>query len=370
MNTIFALFFLFWALCVIAVYNLYLWQRDKKLADHLREEMSFIPLLSRTPKVSALVAAWSEHDRIDPHIRSFLSLTYPEIELILCAGGIDDTFERAQRYAGKNITVLEQRQGEGKQHALARCLGYASGEIIFLTDADCLYDDQALVKLLAVLINEKEVAATGRYSPLLEQREHAFVSNQWAVDTYARAKCGKYVYGLIGRNAALTRTSLEDSEALKVNVSIGTDHYLAKLLVSQGRQIRYVHESMVATNYHTNVGHYVRQQSRWLRNIVLHGRHFGAYTEALSAVLKCAIGMTAMGLPLLIPLIGPFAMAFWLAGILFASVNRIRYLKFSQRCGQTTPKRAFINAPIYALLDLYALACAGWEMILGRQYRW
>jgi len=358
------------ALCAVLGYNLYLWQRDKELADNLREKMSTVPRLSHTPKVSALVAAWNERDHIDAHICSFLSLTYPDIELILCAGGADGTFECAQRYAGQKVAILEQRQGEGKQRALARCLEHASGEIIYLTDADCLYDEKALVRLLDVLVNEKEVAATGRYSPLLEQREQAFASNQWAVDTYARAKAGKHVGGLIGRNAALTRLSLEETEALKVHVPIGTDHYLSKLLLSQGKQIRYVHESMVATNYHTDIRRYVRQQSRWLRNIMLHGRHFGAYGEVMSATVKCVIGMAAFSLPLLTPLVGPVAIIFWLLGLIFASVNRIRYLKFSQRCGQATPLSAFGNAPLYALLDLYTLAIAGWEMVLGRQYRW
>ncbi|RPJ22342.1 MAG: glycosyltransferase [Chloroflexi bacterium] len=364
------LIFLFLALCAVLAYNVYRWQQDKTLADRLREKTSSTPRLSQTPKVSVLVAAWNEQDCIDAHICSFLALTYPDIELILCAGGTDGTFECARQYAGPKVVVLEQQQGEGKQRALARCLEYASGEIIYLIDADCLYDENALIRLLDVLVNENEVAATGRYSPLQEQRENAFASNQWAVDTYARARSGKHVGGLIGRNAALTRLSLEDTEALKVDVPIGTDQYLSKLLLSRGKQIRYVHESMVATQYHTNIRPYLRQQSRWLRNIILHGRHFGAQEEVMSAELKCAIGMTAVGLPLLFPLIGPIAIAVWLLGLIFASVNRVRYLKFSQRCGQVTPPRAFLSAPLYALLDLYTLANAGWEMILGRQYRW
>jgi cellulose synthase/poly-beta-1,6-N-acetylglucosamine synthase-like glycosyltransferase len=354
----------------VVAYNWRQWQRDKALAARLRSARTPIPKLSRTPKVSALVAAWNEHDHIDAHIRSFLALTYPDIELILCAGGDDDTLERARRYASERVIVLEQHPGEGKQRALARCLEHASGELIYLTDADCLYDDEALTRLLAVLINEREVAVTGRFAPLPTQRTHPFICNQWAVDTYARARSGAYIRGLIGRNAALIRTALIESRALEAVVPIGTDYYLAKRLIAQGQRIRYVHDSIVATHYHAQIRPYMRQQTRWLRNVVVHGRRFGAYDEVTSAIRNCGIGAMATGMSLLWPFLGSLALAVWLVIFVFVTVNRIRYLNFTQECGQHMPQSAYTTAPIYAVLDLYTLASAGLDMLLRRRDRW
>ena len=46
--------------------------------------------------------------------------------------------------------------------ALARCYDRSSGEIIYLTDADCLFDGEALARLLAPIMNEGEQVTTGR----------------------------------------------------------------------------------------------------------------------------------------------------------------------------------------------------------------
>src|SRR5687768_5466499 len=88
--------------------------------------------------VSILVAAWNEAEHIDDLIASCLRWAYPRKELVLCAGGADDTLRRARRWEGAGVRVLEQLPGEGKQGALERCLREATGEIIVLTDADCV----------------------------------------------------------------------------------------------------------------------------------------------------------------------------------------------------------------------------------------
>src|SRR4051812_4534366 len=88
-------------LATVGARNWRLWKRDKELATRLRLDKSVPPTLRQMPRISALVAGWNEHDRIEDHIRSFLALSYPNIELILCAGGDDDTFERALQYASE-----------------------------------------------------------------------------------------------------------------------------------------------------------------------------------------------------------------------------------------------------------------------------
>ena len=82
------------------------------------------------PKVSVLVAAWNEADNIDQLVESFNALSYPNRELVLCAGGADDTYGRAGRWSGPRVKVDEQRPGEGKQAALRRTLPKADGEIV------------------------------------------------------------------------------------------------------------------------------------------------------------------------------------------------------------------------------------------------
>ena len=216
--------------------------------------------LVATPKVSFLVPAWNEARNLDAHVQSFQDLTYSNKELILCAGGNDGSYEIASRYQSTNIHVLEQIAGEGKQSALRRSLELAKGEIIYLTDADCIFNEQAFSCALMPLINEKELATTGRYAPLLQQRRHPLVLMQWYVDNYARALSPAYVEGLIGRNAAIWRKTLEEVGAFDEPVKIGTDYFLARKLAQAGKRVCYVNDSAVETEFKTTLGGYLRQQ--------------------------------------------------------------------------------------------------------------
>ncbi|HUV88135.1 MAG TPA: glycosyltransferase, partial [Anaerolineae bacterium] len=195
----------------VAAYNWRLWQRDKARFAELGQpepppDWRDWP---HQPLVSILVAAWDEADLIQRHIESFLALRYPRKELILCAGGSDGTYEIARRHAGERVAVLEQQAGEGKQAALSRCLAEAGGELIFLTDADCLLNDEAFTRTLAPLVLEGEAVATGRSRPLPEQLAEPFTVYQWCTDIYVAAQYGEYVPGILGRNCAVTRQALE-----------------------------------------------------------------------------------------------------------------------------------------------------------------
>ena len=161
-------------------------------------------------RVSILVAAWNEEAIIDAHLASIESLTYPNLEYILCAGGKDRTLEIAMRHAAPAIQVFEQNAGEGKQKALQRCLERASGELIFLTDADCILDDAVVTNLIYPIVNEEESVASGNCAPLTEQTQNSLVLQQWFAEVYVKALRGLYIAGIQGANAALKRETLNE----------------------------------------------------------------------------------------------------------------------------------------------------------------
>jgi glycosyltransferase involved in cell wall biosynthesis len=335
-------------LLAVASHNWRRWQHDKALADRLRDQRPATPKLDRTPKVSVLVAAWNEHQQIDAHLRSFLALRYPAIELILCAGGTDGTFEQASRYSGERVILLEQRPGEGKQRSLARSFEHASGEIIYLTDADCRYDDEALIRLLAPLINEGEDAATGGSRPLDEQQTATLPLYVWSSDLMASAGAGRYSSGLLGRNAALTRDAIERSGGLDFTARTGTDYQLAKRLLRAGIAIRYVGESVVASEYPAALPVYRHKQSRWLRNLLLHGRRYGATEDIRLTLQTVATGGIMLAVPLSAALLGRIVLLPWTLLLAQAAGSKLRYVCFAARLKQR-------RVPIRLLLALLPL---------------
>ncbi len=318
-------------LSVVALYNWRLWQRDKALLAAKGRPEPLPPLAEwpGLPLVSILVAAWNEAKLIDRHIQSFQCLRYPCKELVLCAGGPDGTFELASRSAVEGIIVLEQRSGEGKQQALARAFGQTQGEIIFLTDADCLLTDESFERTLWPVAAGFEQVATGSLRPFDEQLCDPFIFTQAASQVYGAVRGPAYAPGILGCNCAVRRSLLARTAALDAPAPTGTDYVLAKKLAADGIAIRQVPHSRMPTAYPLTARAYLRQQRRWLRNVVLHGRHFGAVAEVRAALRPSFIGLAMLLLPLIGVLAAPWLLAVWgvLAGQ--ALMARLRYLLFA-----------------------------------------
>ena len=205
---------------VIAI-NLWKCRRDITNARQFAKGFKEVIPLEPTEKVSVLVAAWNESEHIQKHIESFLNLRYPKKELILCAGGTDDTLAIAKTFIAENIVVLEQLPGEGKQKALRRCYDKAKGSIIFLTDADCYLDDSSFERTLApVLINSCDVT-TGTSQPTEEMLKNIFIASQMASQLYGVMFTGKYVNGIFGRNCAIKTGILKTLKPLKRLLPLG-----------------------------------------------------------------------------------------------------------------------------------------------------
>jgi cellulose synthase/poly-beta-1,6-N-acetylglucosamine synthase-like glycosyltransferase len=339
-------------LVVVALWNWWKWRQDRALALRLRDRKPEPVQLQATPKVSVLVAAWNEADIIQEHIKSFLRLRYPNKELILCAGGPDGTCEIARQYAGEQVVVLEQQPGEGKQRALQRCLERASGEVIFLTDADCLLSDEAFERTVAPIVDEGEFIATGVSRPLSEQRTHPFVLHRWFADVYGLTRWGRYTDGILGRNAALRRDVLEAVGGFEADVRTGTDYYLAKQVLRYGYPIRHVPDSAVETAYPETLRGYQRQQTRWLRNVVMHGLRFGAYGEAVRCVVPSILGALMVVGPVFGLLLGRVVLVVSLLAWLYVFLSRLRYIRFNEQVtGYHFPRSGYLRLPGYMLAD-------------------
>lgn len=320
--------FLIGILAVVG-YNARQWRRDQALAGRLRDGRTPPPTLNTMPMVSALVAAWNEADTIDAHIQSFLALRYPNIELVLCAGGTDATLTQARLQASERVIVLEQRPGEGKQKALARCYERAGGDVIYLTDADCRFDDEALVRLLAPIVNQGEQVATGQSRPLDRQMKQLLPGYVWAADVVSGAHTGRYVSGLLGRNAALMRPALDQAGGLDFEARTGTDYQLAQRLLKASLSIRYAADSIVQSEYPVRVGEYQRKQSRWLRNLLLHGRRYGAGHDVQVTMKTVGTGAAMLAMPFGALWFGPAVLALWALLVVHATGAKLRYSLFA-----------------------------------------
>ncbi len=330
-------------ICLAALFNLYLWWRwfpapvscshknppvcpGGSSYSHQEEKERPCPSARQTlPRVSILLPAWNEAEYIRDCLEAIRGLCYPDLELILCAGGTDGTLDLARRFAPPGAVVLEQGPGEGKQRALQRCLEHATGSIVFLTDADCLLEDETFERTLWPILMGEEVVTTGARRPLDGQKSHPLAAFQWSHHLWMQAAAPMYVDTLDGVNAAVRRDVLERVGGFSVPASIGTDYALSRQLGDAGYRIRFVPQSRMRTAYCTGVGEYLRQRSRWFRNRLLHGLRYRRWREVGGHLWAALTSLGMLAIPLMGGLGSRLLWALWLAALSHLVFSQARF---------------------------------------------
>jgi cellulose synthase/poly-beta-1,6-N-acetylglucosamine synthase-like glycosyltransferase len=138
----------FWASAALIVYThagypLALWALSR-----LRRTRVAGPGGAEPPVVSLIVAAYDEEDVIARKVENCLALDYPRdrIEVIVASDGSTDATAERAREAGADL-VLELPRG-GKVRAQDAAVGRARGDILAFSDANSLWEPDALRALV------------------------------------------------------------------------------------------------------------------------------------------------------------------------------------------------------------------------------
>jgi cellulose synthase/poly-beta-1,6-N-acetylglucosamine synthase-like glycosyltransferase len=313
----------------IGIANLWRWLRyERQMARRPSEPAPESPKPTCTPRVSILIAGWEEAHAVEACAESVLALRYPNRELVMCLGGSDDTLQIAQRYREQGVIVLEQYPGEGKQHALQRCFERSSGDIIYLTDADCVLDDDCFERVVGPIACGQEQVTTGSRRPLNSQVGNALVMYQCFHHAYREGLLPDYVDCLDGVNAAVRREALEQSGEFGCEAAIGTDYRLGRQLALAGYRIRFVRDSWVRTEYQASVPGYLRQQSRWFRNRFVLGAGVGD-RAVLSHARAGVAALFMLGVPCVGGLGSKVLWGAWLSVFSHLALSQARMVRFS-----------------------------------------
>ena len=167
---------------------------------------------------------------------------------------------------------------------------------------------------------------------------HPFVQYQRSNDLALIAGRSRYVDGVFGRNTALRRSALERAGGFNPEVRTGDDYWLGAMLLNTGHRIRFTNNP-IQSRYETSPWGYLKQQSRWLRNILSIGsRHKRDHelrsaqrTVAISCVLLVSALAGAWHWGLALPADLP-SRPHWLAALLAPFYQILDHLARSWRC--------------------------------------
>lgn len=129
-----------------------------------------------TPSVSILLSVYNEESIIKEKIQNFLSLDYPRelLEMVIVSDKCTDKTEEIIRsFRCERIKLLVQENRSGKTMALNRGITEARGDILIFTDANSMFDKDAVRKLAKHFANPVIGLVSGRsvYLNSLNQNE-------------------------------------------------------------------------------------------------------------------------------------------------------------------------------------------------------
>jgi cellulose synthase/poly-beta-1,6-N-acetylglucosamine synthase-like glycosyltransferase len=124
------------------------------------------PILKRdiTPPVSLVISAYNEADVIAQKIENALALDYPpdSLEIVVISDASDDDTDDVVRgYASRGVQLRRQAERRGKTAGLNAVVPYLTGEIVVFSDANAMYETDAVRKLVRSFADTTVGCVTG-----------------------------------------------------------------------------------------------------------------------------------------------------------------------------------------------------------------
>lgn len=182
--------FSIFCLGIPATYYLWMYKQAKK-PSNVRMNKEFEPTLS------VIVASCNEEKLIEKKLTNILKADYQKnlIEILIVDSSTDRTREIVKDFVDKNpgakITLIEEALREGKGKALNKALKYATGELIVITDVDCVWNRDALRNAINYLADPQVGCVTGNKIGVSRHKTIATLSEDVYRDFYITLRIGE-----------------------------------------------------------------------------------------------------------------------------------------------------------------------------------
>jgi cellulose synthase/poly-beta-1,6-N-acetylglucosamine synthase-like glycosyltransferase len=246
------------------------------------------------PPVSVLIPAWNERGTIELCIRSLQQIDYPSWEVLILAGGPDDTVRAATQAADgdRRFRVLP-RGPEPKNVALAQGIEAAQADILVILDADSIVDPAWLSELVKPIAGGA-AASFGMHYPSRETwismvEQMGFIESYQIMGSKLGAGCS---------SLAIRRDVLERIGPLPPNAYSWEDWDIDIRLLDAGEQILFAPDARLLTDRPTTFSEYwvatLRSYRSHLAGVWYHRAIFLRRPRwALSELLFLVYGATA-----------------------------------------------------------------------------
>lgn len=161
----------FWVLCILALYSYFFYPILLKLLSFRKgEEAESAGENEGLPKLSLIVTAYNEKDRIKDKLENTLKVQYSgEMEIIVASDCSDDgTDDIVRGYADRGVTLVRAEERLGKENAQLTAIRAVTGDVIVFSDTATQIPEDALDKL-AVYFEDPIVGAVSSEDRFISQ---------------------------------------------------------------------------------------------------------------------------------------------------------------------------------------------------------
>jgi len=156
--------------------------------------------------VAFVICALNEEKIIRQKIENALAMRYPEDKLrivLVSDGSTDATAAIAREYAGPRLELIERKQRRGKVANLNEVVMARTEQVVAFSDANVLYEPDALSKLIARLEDPTIGCVSGKViltetTEDLQKSEASYYSLEWTLQDRASR-----FYSMVGADGAM-----------------------------------------------------------------------------------------------------------------------------------------------------------------------
>lgn len=186
---------LFWAAAAAIIYTyagypvvLFLLSSASQVARDLRfiltrgERRTALGGTNDWPAVTLIIPAYNEEDVIGTKIENSLGLDYPcdKLEIVVASdGSTDATNDIVVSYAERGVKLINYTDRRGKVSVLNRTVPKAAHDIVVLSDANTMYEPQAIQNLVKHFSNDDVGVVVGEMVLETPNQEHKGECRYW-----------------------------------------------------------------------------------------------------------------------------------------------------------------------------------------------
>ena len=173
--------FILFSILLILLYHVILYStRDRKHISTLKkfDDVSNIKIenLKNIPLINIIVPAWNEGEIFKRCLSSITNLTYPNLKVIVNAGGNEETIQIAESFQKyNNFIIINQKEGGGKIKALNDAIKFVNEGIICLLDADIFLTNENVINMLTPILKLNEDIVISELRPHKSQIQRSLV---------------------------------------------------------------------------------------------------------------------------------------------------------------------------------------------------